>query len=733
MTDELYELLREGYQSYEIDSIRISFQIRVYLGHDDAFIPLLNFDEASRYIVILFVSNEIVINTSWLQAVLKLQKEIQDAAQSGKIISLLPIAIDTSAYNLTPIYRNHNPLRLTHLKETISRKAVLRRAVLEVAARTLLAKDANEDADSAMRVFISHAKLDGQAIAEQCRDSIRQFAQLIPWYDSNDLGLSQNWTKQIEEAMHTRTAGMIAIMTSSYAEREWTKRELQTARTPREIKTTRQPGGDCSRVFVVQPVVAVVSLGRGWSRGLACVAGVPCVGWLNDAPLDSIEQIIDEMLGSILRHQLARATAVRIAEQVKDPNTCFITWTPDVWTISKLTNEVVGIKLGTETSNAVGPACGDQRPLTIVYPGRKLTPDDREEIESHLRGFQWGIRLVSYHEWEKEQYRQLSELDGNAEKFTISDKPLLIGVTTGGGMRELAQEGLLPSHVDEILLDILSVILGLGHRLAVGQLLNNRLPKLAGAVIDATKRLIKYNHHYQSRLASSTYLVDRASWPLVNYSVFPFYNDISVEDEAQLIGLCQHKRVVPQKSLDYADQIVGSNAVLARPEIAKINADLFSLMRETAAAECDLRIVLGGKVNLSFGWMPGILEEVGYSLQQKKPILILGALGGCARLIAQFLVDQYCDWPYSLSLESCAYPSRDAWLSGEERNQLQQRFERYKSLLRDYREELHGTQSMIRGVDRKLLLSALHPNLDTTQILFHVEQFIHEVERSRGA
>ena len=67
-------------------------------------------------------------------------------------------------------------------------------------------------------------------------------------------------------------------------------------------------------------------------------------------------------------------------------------------------------------------------------------------------------------------------------------------------------------------------------------------------------------------------------------------------------------------------------------------ASAFSAMRLFMAADEDIRVVLGGKTHNYLGHFPGIAEETLYSLVAGKPVIELGAFGGCAGDVAQALL-----------------------------------------------------------------------------------------------
>lgn len=736
LAGKLYEWFRLGYQTGDTGSVSMPFWIRCQLHRDKGGLdPEIEFDGASLNIVILLSSHEMVLDPKWRHALLDLQKTVADNHESKSRtheIELLPTVLDDSFYNLTPIYENHNPLRLSHLETDELKMAVLRRGVLEMTARTLYTnRDGTATGFRDLRVFLSHAKMDGASIAEKLRDGIRRFGQLTPWYDANELAISQGWAQTLDAAMNSTTAGMVAVVTDAYPTRPWCRKELQTARTPWEIRLAPPTFSPVSKVYALQPVIGVFSLGTSWTRGLATLEGVPRVGWSSAQPMESIEGIVDRLVLEMMLHQVRRKTALTMAQQAQDPNVMFLTWVPDGWTMAQLAKihqqtHRISVSQANPTTSVSAT-----KPLTIVYPGVELSPAEKDDLQIEVQAFGDGTRLLSYQEWEEFRLRSSPTNQWRTVQHRKSPKPLLVALSAGGAERELAQHGLRGEHIDETMVRIVMRVLSAGHRLAFGGTLNDPQLTLSKQMINTTLRWANLKALDGDRSRSREYLKDPSLWPLVNYSAFPYYNSLAPQQEAGWIGFCQIIRVPPKCKLNDEDSHAKFESLELRRDLAKLNADALSRMRKISTRCSDLRIVWGGKIKNAAGWMPGILEEVGFSLKCRKPILILGALGGCARLIADFLITPGAKWPRELSLESCAEVSRDAWLTSAERNHLQQRIESYKSLLQTYRDELHGPQSLIRGIDRPLLFSALDPNLGTCQILYHVQEFIDQAAEAR--
>lgn len=62
-----------------------------------------------------------------------------------------------------------------------------------------------------------------------------------------------------------------------------------------------------------------------------------------------------------------------------------------------------------------------------------------------------------------------------------------------------------------------------------------------------------------------------------------------------------------------------------------------TFMRDKMISECDVRISAGGKMSGYLGSMPGVLEEIFFAIQKKKPIYLLGGYGGITAKVCNFL------------------------------------------------------------------------------------------------
>ena len=284
-----------------------------------------------------------------------------------------------SFYRTGPLYENFNPIRL--LKMTDDRmEAKIRRATTEATARMMLAGD--QENPPPINVFLSHAKLDGMKIAENIRDEIRKFSQLTAWYDANDLPFGASWRSPMEDAAKSDTAAMVVTFTDAYPTRPWCRREAMLARTPAPVRKSK----GC-KVWKVQPVVAVHQPGPNWIRGVPMLEGVPRMGWNETMPQEQTERVVDRLVLEVLLANVHRHFASELEKLPKDKthgDSCFITWVPDAWTLTKLGSEMSRMGRLTSTIDS------------IVYPGYGLTVAEIAELEPVVATIYPNARLISY-------------------------------------------------------------------------------------------------------------------------------------------------------------------------------------------------------------------------------------------------------------------------------------------------------------------------------------------------
>lgn len=380
----LYEWFRLGHLSGHSTGAGLPVYFRRQLPDrdqvsEDGFFPSIEFDGAELNVVIALVDYHMVFNSDWREAIVTLSELVASGSPKAGRTLLLPAAMHDSFYRIGPLYENFNPVRLLGM-ERCQMEDALRRAVTEAAARKL--REWDNPHPPPLEVFLSHAKQDGIPITERIRDGVRNFGQLVAWYDANDLPYGADWKSPMVRAAQQDTAAMVATMTDAYPTRPWCRMEATLARTPSLIKG--------SRVWKVQPVVAVDHPGDHWVRGVPMLNGVPRVGWRDEAEDRDVQRIIDRLVLEVLLNLVHRRLASELDKNWKHKRNrnevCFITWVPDAWTLSALRQ---GLKAVRRSPSSV---------RKIVYPGHGLTRAEIADLDPVLASFNDKARLVSFDE-----------------------------------------------------------------------------------------------------------------------------------------------------------------------------------------------------------------------------------------------------------------------------------------------------------------------------------------------
>jgi len=99
-------------------------------------------------------------------------------------------------------------------------------------------------------------------------------------------------------------------------------------------------------------------------------------------------------------------------------------------------------------------------------------------------------------------------------------------------------------------------------------------------------------------------------------------------------------------------------------------------MRKFQSSSTDARVLLGGQVSNFKGRMPGVAEEALLSLNNRKPLYLIGGFGGCTRDIAEALGlvrtwnGSRNSWPYQKEFERWRSEDLNNGLSKEENEVL---------------------------------------------------------------
>lgn len=336
-----------------------------------------------------------------------------------------------------------------------------------------------------------------------------------------------------------------------------------------------------------RPVVIVDAVQERETRRFPYSGNTPVIRWKpNDA-----QGVVDLLLREVLRHAYAEESL----KQRKREEDLILPAGPELVTI------VHHLK--------------DQPPPVVLYPDPPLGPEELEVLE------RTGIRVET-------------PLQRHALKHDLRSRNLTVALSVSSS-EDLGRYGLRTAHLDSILLELSRYLLVAGVRLAYGGHLraDGYTLRLADLVRDPIVEQLR-------GLPS----MDQAMPELVTYLPWPML--ASVRDEARLGPLVEVRRCERPVGIDESMD----PSFVAVPEVEVPTGTALhrfawsrglTAMRERQIQEVDARVIVGGKLGRPdgtyLGRMPGVLEEALLGIRAKRPVYLVGAFGGCARLVLDAL------------------------------------------------------------------------------------------------
>jgi hypothetical protein len=251
----------------------------------------------------------------------------------------------------------------------------------------------------------------------------------------------------------------------------------------------------------------------------------------------------------------------------------------------------------------------------VLYPDPPLGPEELAVLQPT------GVRVET-------------PLERHARAHDLRSRGLKVALSISGA-EDLKRFGLRKSHLDSIFLELSRYLLVAGVRLAYGGHLkaDGYTLRLADLLQDPIVEQLRGGPP-----------PDQAAPELLTYIAWPML--ITVRDEARLGPLVEVVRCTRPAGIDESvDPSFVASPDLEIPSDSALHrfawARGLTVMRERQTSELGARIVVGGKIGAPgdgyLGRMPGVLEEALLGIRNRRPVYLIGAFGGCARLVLDAL------------------------------------------------------------------------------------------------
>jgi len=555
----------------------------------------IHFDEADCNVILVLADENMVADPAW-------SRYLTDVGSARRNVCVVPIALHPSAYQLPEVLRQLNFLRIDARSDPPADSAAQRtrriprllRQLTEVIGRQLAGQFAastsalDGGAPEPLTIFLSHAKRDGIEVAEAVRATIQNNGRLRAFFDDSDLPVGHAFATELEKAAVRGSAAMMAIVSDAYAARPWCRKEVALARKPR-----KDPAA--GRCWWIQPVLVVDALQSTPSRSIPELGNATVVRWSAEGALAAVDLLMLEVLLGSYHRLRARRIAPKDGRHV-------ISWTPDLPTLLSLQRQA------------------DDAVTEVVYPGHALPQTELRSLREHFA----GVELRTFEETERP-----------SDPHPSMPAERVVGLSTAFN-EDLGPLGFGREHLEEVTLRIARCIVDAGGRIAFGGMLNSS--GLTETLLTLVRTLSADDDDAPSAAIRVPRILSHQRWPSLP----------GPERIASDVGISEY--VLIDNPVAAAERLA-DDARVSSPRRARELARTLSTMREAMAAggrltsagrqapALDARIIVGGVRGAFNGYMSGVLEEVLYALEKKRPVYILGGFGGAAGTLARAILE----------------------------------------------------------------------------------------------
>lgn len=328
-----------------------------------------------------------------------------------------------------------------------------------------------------------------------------------------------------------------------------------------------------------RPIVVVNALTNEEQRSFPYIGNVPVIRWTGE----NQQQILSLALREQLRFLFAerRTKALQKADRISK-NAHVLMRPPEVLDLPEIALAVA--KGGAET--------------LIVYPDPPLGAEENMLLAGCSEGVSFTTLIMP---------QPRTNLSEKVIGLSISDSP------------ELLSLGFSDTHVKAAFTEFSAQLLARGANIAYGG--DHRKTGF-------TQILLNVVRTHNSSGSTTMYR------PIINFVSWPLHLKLDEEYQAELIKIAKIRREPLPPDL-ITGQLADPNVYLEPDSTSNryVWARCLTDMRKHMKEKCDIRVLMGGKLDGYLGKYPGLLEEAYYALEAQKPLYLIGAFGGCTRAI----------------------------------------------------------------------------------------------------
>jgi SLOG cluster2/TIR domain len=548
--------------------------------------PPISIASARHTAVIALVDAEMMTGgPAWKSYVTQLWDEASAQPEQHR---LFPVAFTKGAYNLSQAISEANFIRLQNEAPETAPARLLNRLTNDLArlltqrprVASLEAQAEPSASPTKIRLFLSHAKLDGEKTALALRNYVHDNLALDTFFDAIDIAAGFRIKDEIDRGIDEATIAV--VLTDAYASRVWCQHEI--------IRAKRHG----------RPVVVIHAIEEGEARSFPYIGNVPTIRWRTSEP-GRIEAVIGLVLREVLR-------AEYFQQHFEDLRALF-----------RVPEAVRALPRAPELLTCLALRAETEKVPYFVYPDPPLAAQEIEllsELDPNLRLTTPTFLFADPTQPAAMPGEFLAKaLAESRVGISISNSPDL--ALRGFGLPKLANEKEAPlsAHLRDAMGEFARFLLAAGTTLAYGG-------DLRGGGF--TEVLFELVAAYRSMSGEQTP-------PVQSYLAWPLYLDLSKEQESDWSGLVEFHRIPAPADLglDPAVKIAPRT-----PENRMAWARSLTAMRQRMNVEIHARLLMGGQTR-GLGKYPGLVEEALLAMRARKPVYLIGAFGGAAEAIIE--------------------------------------------------------------------------------------------------
>jgi hypothetical protein len=428
-------------------------------------------------------------------------------------------------------------------------------------------------------LFISHAKRDAEDKAEEIKALVEK-TPIDTFFDKVDIAAGFDFTSEILENIKRST--VLAWQSDEYGSRPWCNIELLAAKE------------------YFRPIVVVLGVKSGEERSFPYLGNVRTIV----ASPDNSSEIIIAAIREYLRKLYTEGRFESLVASGMIPRTRFRLFRPP---------EPIDGALLQRKAHHVSTGSTDSGNPDEIGSSQALYPDPPLSTTE--------IAVLS---------RLFPELDfvtpTTIDSRSLNGLKVALSISESDDLSDLGQS---QAHLLSAMIEIARHILTRGGTIAYGGDLREK--KQYGF----TRQLLQLIYAYKDLNRPPLERI----WSFLAYHIAA---ELPKNEEAKLLDLARFEKVLPDDiaarfdlKRDFKRGIPDDS-----PEHRYVRARCLTAMREAMAGTTDARIVLGGRESGHQGKYPGILEEASLVLGSK-PLYLIGAFGGCTRLLILALRDKH--------------------------------------------------------------------------------------------